>query len=101
MISYPSGNLPPNSRAACLGNQQPCYNGTSTTSNQPLSAWRPSLNRRSAAILTGFTGQKLYEFSMGSTSSVGNHSSIYYNPLSEKALTSDGQQVSPGFTVSH
>ena len=94
MLAHPSG-------AACLGNQQPCYNGTSTTGNQPLSVWGPSRNLRSASILVGFTGRKLYEFSMGSTSSVGNHSSIYYNPLSEKALTSDGHQVSPGFTVSH
>jgi len=100
MLAHPAGNLH-TAGARCLGNLQPCYNGTSTTGNQPISVWRPSLNLRSAAILTGFTGQKLYEFSMGSTSSVGNHSSIYYNPLSEKALTSDGHQVSPGFTVSH
>jgi len=91
MISYPSGNLP-TSGAACLGNQQPCYTGTSTTGNQPLFK---------KALLIGLTGQKLYEFSMGSSNSVGNHSSIYYNPLSEKALTSDGHRVSPGFTMSH
>ena len=91
MLGHPSGNLP-TSGAACLGNQQPCYTGTATTGNQPLFK---------KALLIGLTGQKLYEFSMGSKTSVGNHSSIYYNPLSEKALTSDGHQVSPGFTVSH
>tara|TARA_R110002074_G_scaffold359180_1_gene531719 strand:+ start:1490 stop:2113 length:624 start_codon:yes stop_codon:yes gene_type:complete len=94
MLAHPPGTL-------CLGNQQPCYTGTSTTGNQPLSAWRPSLSLRSSSILVGVTGQKLYEFSMGTTNSVSNHSSIYYKPLSEKAFTSDGHQVSPGFTVSH
>jgi len=91
MLGHPSGNLL-TSGAACLGNQQPCYNGTATTSNQPLFK---------KALLIGLTGQKLYEFSMGSKTSVGNYTSIYYNPLTEKALTSDGHQVSPGFTVSH
>jgi len=91
MLGHPTGNLL-SSGAACLANQQPCYNGTATTDNQPLFK---------KALLIGLTGQKLYEFSMGSKTSVGNHSSIFYNPLSEKALTSDGHQVSPGFTVSH
>jgi hypothetical protein len=91
MVGHPGGDLLA-SGSACLGNQQPCYDGTSTTGNQPI--FRKE-------ILVGLTGQKLYHFRMGSTNSVGNHSSIYYNPLTEKALTSDGYKVSPGFTVSH
>jgi len=91
MIGYPSGNLP-TSGAACQGNQQPCYDGTSTNGNQPIFR---------KAELIGLTGQNLYHFSMDSSKSVSNHSSIFYNTLIEKALTNDGHQVSPGFTVSH
>jgi len=91
MLGHPTGNLL-SSGAACLANQQPCYNGTATTANQPVFK---------KALLIGLTGEKLYDFSMGSTKNVSNHSGIYYNPLSEKALTSDGHRVSPGFTVSH
>lgn len=102
MLAHPGGNALAHG-LACLSNQKPCYNGTSTTDNQPVSILRPSLSppTRSASVLVGLTGQKLYEFSMGSTNSVSNHSGIYYNPLTEKAVTSDGYKVSPGFTVSH
>jgi len=91
MLGHPTGTLL-TSGAACVGNQQPCYNGTAT------GGYQPTFRKE---VLVGMTGQKLYHFSMGSTNSVGNHSSIYYNPLTEKALTSDGYKVSPGFTVSH
>jgi hypothetical protein len=104
MIAAPNGPLSGNN---CMDNKKPCYTGTSasgfvketiagvvtyTYGNQPVF-------RKSELI--GLTGQKQYHFSMGSTNSVSNHSSIFYNPLIEKALTSDGHQVSPGFTVSH
>ena len=91
MLGHPTGTLL-TSGAACVGNQQPCYKGTSTGGYQPTFR---------KAELVGMTGQKLYHFAMGSNNNVSNHTSIYYNPLSEKAQTSDGHRVSPGFTVSH
>jgi hypothetical protein len=105
MLAAPNGPLL--SGDNCMDNKKPCYTGTSasgfvketvggvvtyTYGNQPVFP---------KAELIGLTGQKQYHFSMGSTNNVGNHSSIFYSPLIEKALTGDGHQVSPGFTVSH
>lgn len=101
MVVYPDSQ--------CKGdNKRPCYTGVSTAGfvTQKGGEWAGSLVYGNQPVfrkevLIGLTGQHLYHFSMGSTKSVSNHTSIYYNPLTEKALTGDGHRVSPGFTVSH